>query len=116
MKLFDSELKVMEVLWTQGTMTAKELAEKLAMTVGWNKNTTYTVLKKLVEKGAVKRIDPGFHCEALIAREEVRKNAALELVEKFYGGSIQLLFASLLSEEKITEEQREELRNLIDKM
>lgn len=50
MRLFDSELKIMELLWAQGNMTAKELAEKLSLTVGWNKNTTYTVLKKLVEK------------------------------------------------------------------
>ena len=53
MRLFDSELKIMELLWAQGDMTAKELAEKLSLTVGWNKNTTYTVLKKLVEKGAL---------------------------------------------------------------
>ena len=116
MRLFDSELKLMELLWAQGDMTAKELAEKLSLTVGWNKNTTYTVLKKLVEKGAVKRTNPGFHCEALVAKDEIRKNAVTELVEKLYDGSMQLLFASLISEEKLTEQEREELQNLIDKM
>ena len=116
MRLFDSELKIMELLWAQGDMTAKELAEKLSFTVGWNKNTTYTVLKKLVEKGAVKRTNPGFHCEALVAKDEIRKNAVTELVEKLYDGSMQLLFASLISEEKLTEQEREELQNLIDKM
>lgn len=116
MRLFDSELKIMDILWTQGTMTAKELAEALAASVGWNKNTTYTVLKKLVEKGAVKREDPGFHCEPLIAKEDIRRDAVAELVDKLYDGSMQLLFASLLSGEKLTEKDRKELRNLIDKM
>ena len=96
--------------------SGEELAEKLSLTVGWNKNTTYTVLKKLVEKGAVKRTNPGFHCEALVAKDEIRKNAVTELVEKLYDGSMQLLFASLISEERLTEQEREELQNLIDKM
>ena len=74
------------------------------------------MLKKLVEKGAVKRTNPGFHCEALVAKDEIRKNAVTELVEKLYDGSMQLLFASLISEEKLTEQEREELQNLIDKM
>ena len=46
MKLFDSEWKVMEVLWQDGDTTAKELSLRLADSAGWNKNTTYTVIKK----------------------------------------------------------------------
>ena len=50
-KLFDSEWKVMDVLWRRGTDTpAREVARELEGLVGWNKNTTYTVLKKCVEK------------------------------------------------------------------
>ena len=45
-KLFDSERRVMEVLWAAGTsLTAKEIAAQLGEAVGWNKNTTYTVIK-----------------------------------------------------------------------
>ena len=44
MKLFDSEWKVMEVLWQDGDTTAKELSLRLAGSAGWNKNTTYTVI------------------------------------------------------------------------
>ena len=50
MKLFDSEMKVMELLWKNGELTAKELAERLAVEPGWSKTTTYTVLKKCVDK------------------------------------------------------------------
>ena len=47
MKLFDSEWKVMEVLWQENDRTAKEISLRLADSIGWNKNTTYTVIKKL---------------------------------------------------------------------
>lgn len=73
MRLFDSELKIMELLWAQGDMTAKELAEKLSLTVGWNKNTTYTVLKKLVEKGAVKRTNPDFTAKHWLQKTKSEK-------------------------------------------
>ena len=53
MKLFDSEWKVMEVLWKKNDRTAKEISLRLADTIGWNKNTTYTVIKKCIEKGAI---------------------------------------------------------------
>lgn len=50
-KLFDSEIKVMEVLWKEGDLTAKQLADILSEKIGWNKNTTYTVIKKCISKG-----------------------------------------------------------------
>ena len=49
MKLFDSEWKVMEVLWRENDLTAKEVSLRLAESIGWNKNTTYTVLKKCID-------------------------------------------------------------------
>lgn len=50
MKLFESEQKVMEVLWEEGEIPAKRVVEVLSERVGWNKNTTYTVIKKCIEK------------------------------------------------------------------
>ena len=50
-KLFDSEIKVMEVLWKEGDLTAKQLADILSEKIGWNKNTTYTVIKKVSPRG-----------------------------------------------------------------
>ena len=62
LKLHDSERKVMEVLWeADAPLPAKEIAARLGERVGWNKNTTYTVIKKCVEKGAIERRDPNFH-------------------------------------------------------
>ena len=87
MKLFDSELKIMDVLWRNGKTPAKEIADELGQSIGWNKNTTYTVIKKCVDKGAVLRTEPNFQCEALVRREEVQKEETVELINKMFGGS-----------------------------
>ena len=73
MKLFDSELKVMDVLWRLGDRTAKEISSILGEETGWNVNTTYTVIKKCVAKGAVRRSEPNFLCHALVTKEEIQK-------------------------------------------
>ncbi|MDE6881674.1 MAG: BlaI/MecI/CopY family transcriptional regulator, partial [Lachnospiraceae bacterium] len=74
MKLFDSELKVMEVLWEQGTKSARDIVDVLSQRIGWNKNTTYTVIRKCIEKEAVSREDPGFLCTPLVTRDEVARS------------------------------------------
>ena len=68
MKLFESEQKVMEVLWEEGEITGKRVVEVLSERVGWNKNTTYTVIKKCIEKGAVQAVRAGISVQALIDR------------------------------------------------
>ena len=115
MKFYDSELKVMDLLWQKGDLTAKQIADELKQTTGWNKNTSYTVIKKLIDKGAVRRTDPGFHCTPLIGQESARQSALAEVVDKFYQGSVGLLFASLLTQEKLSSEEVEQLRNMIEK-
>lgn len=116
-KLFDSERKVMEVLWeADAPVTAKEIAVRLGETVGWNKNTTYTVIKKCVEKGAIQRREPNFQCVPLVRREEAQSAAAAELVEKMFDGSASLLFASLLSGTRLPPEEIRRLRDMIDKL
>ena len=72
MKLFDSELKVMEVLWKEGNITAGQISKILKEEIGWNRNTTYTVIKKCIEKGAIERIEPKFICKAMISKEDVQ--------------------------------------------
>ncbi len=114
MKFYDSELKVMDLLWQKGELSAKEIADELGKTIGWNKNTSYTVIKKLIAKGAVRRTDPGFHCAPLIGQESARQSALAEFLDKFYQGSAGLLFASLLTQESLSPEEVEQLRNMID--
>ena len=70
-KLPESELKVMDFVWSQGETTAKATAAYMEEAFGWKKNTTYTVLKNLGIKGFIERIDPGFKCVPLVSRESV---------------------------------------------
>lgn len=115
MKLYDSELKVMDVLWRQGgDVTAKEIALRLTDTVGWNKNATYTVIKKCIAKGAIERREPNFLCHPLIEKEQVREQEAAELIDKVFDGSACLLFASLLNGKTLSEEEIQRLKQLVD--
>lgn len=59
MKLFDSELKIMEVLWEQGPKSAKEIVDVLSDRIGWNKNTTYTVIKNALRREPLPARNPG---------------------------------------------------------
>lgn len=113
-KLFDSELKVMELLWREGEATARELAEELGRAVGWSKTTTYTVLKKCVDKGAVAREDPGFRCRPLVSREEVRAAETDQLINRLYGGSADRLVASLLDGKRLSAAEIARLKELVD--
>ena len=112
-KLFDSELKVMDVLWKEGDMTAKRLSDILKAEIGWNMNTTYTVIKKCIAKGAIERSEPNFLCHALIPKEAVQEAETDELIGKLFDGSTDKLFASLLGRKKLTAEQIEKLKQIV---
>ena len=112
-KLFDSELKVMEPLWEDGPQTAGALAKRLAQSVGWNRNTTYTVIKKLIDKGVVARSDPGFLCTALVSRQEVQRTETDSLISRLFGGSKTQFLSAFLSEKDLTPAEAQQLRELI---
>jgi len=114
-KLFDSEAKVMDIIWEKGPLSAKEISLIAAESIGWNKNTTYTVIKKLEAKGFIRRDEPGFICTPLVSREEVQKQETESLINRFFGGSKKALFSALIDKEDLTDEQAEELQRLIDK-
>ena len=114
-KLFDSEAKVMEILWDKGAISAKEISLIAADSIGWNTNTTYTVIKKLEAKGFIRRDEPGFICTPLVSREEIQKSEASSLLNKVFGGSRKALFSALLEDEKLTDKEIKELKDLIDK-
>ena len=112
-KLFDSELKVMGVLWREGDQTAKRISDLLKEEIGWNMNTTYTVIKKCIAKGAIARSEPNFLCHALVSREAVQEAETEELLGKLFDGAPEQLFASLLGSHRLTREQIEQLRRMI---
>ena len=114
-KLFDSEFKVMQIIWENEPISAKQVSLIAAEQIGWNKNTTYTVIKKLESKGYIKREEPGFICSSLISREDVCRTEAQSLVDKLFGGSKRALFSALLEDEKLSSADLDELRKMIEK-
>ena len=113
MKLFDSELKVMEVLWEQGSLPARDIVDVLSARIGWNKNTTYTVIKKCIEKGAIEREEPNFLCKPIISKDEVAQSETEQLIDKMFGGSSELFFSSFLKNQGISEEDAKRLARMI---
>ena len=115
-KLFDSELKILDILWEKGATTAKRLAEILAEQTGWSKTTTYTVIKKCIEKGAVGRKEPDFLCYAKISREQARETETAMLIDKMFGGRSDQLVASVLGQKKLSRKEIQGLKDLIKKL
>lgn len=115
-KLFDSELKVMEVLWREGELSAGQLALILREETGWNRNTTYTVIKKCINKGAIERIEPNFGCRALISREEIQEQEIEGVINKVFDGSPELFFATFINEKHLSKEQIRRLKQLVNKL
>ena len=112
-KLFDSEIKVMTVLWSEGDSTAKHIAGVLRDRIGWNINTTYTLIKRCIKKGAIERREPDFMCHALIQKEQVQAQETDELINKIFDGSADKLFALLLNKKELSSEQIVKLEQII---
>lgn len=119
-KLQDAELKVMDVIWHRGEVSAKDISLALTERYGWKKNTTYTLIKRCIEKGAIERYnkdnEPNFICRALIPREEVQKEETNELINKIYDGSADKLVAALLGRDHLSPEQVEKLKQIVKEL
>lgn len=114
MKLGDSEIKVMNVIWRLGELTARQVAEILQAEVGWNVNTTYTLIKRCIQKGAVQRLEPHFICRPLVSKQSVQAAETNNLINKIYDGSAEKLFAALLGRQNVNQTQIDQLRQLVE--
>jgi len=112
-KLFDSELKVMEILWREGDTPAKRIAEILGEQINWSKTTTYTIIKRCLDKGAIERIDPNWVCRSLVTIEEAREHETTELINKMYNGAADQLVASILGRHDLSKEEIERLKMVV---
>ncbi len=83
-RLHEGELNVMELLWSNKALAARDIAKIIKEYIGWEKNTTYTVIKRLIDKGAVKREEPGFICKAAISKRSVQNIETRYLLNQLY--------------------------------
>lgn len=101
-RLHEGELNIMELLWSNKTLAAKDMAKIIKEYVGWEKNTTYTVIKRLIDKGAVVREDPGFICRAAISRKSVQQTETDSLINCFFNGSLENFFSDYLQSQNLS--------------
>lgn len=113
-RISDAEWKVMNVIWSGDEINAREIVDQMKELEGWNKNTTYTLLNRLIQKGMVERREPAFQCIALVARDEVSFSETRSIINRMYNGSLKMLVSNFLSKEKLSKEEIEELKNIID--
>ena len=116
MRLSEAEWKIADCLWRNNSMTITELTRELGSVTGWSKNTIITMLKRMVEKGIVTFVQEGRTkwFSAAIDRTEAELEETTSFLDKVYGGNVGLLISNLKCSDKLTKEQLEELKRIIE--
>ena len=110
--LFDSEYKMMEIVWSNEPVRSGDLVKLCSEKLDWKKSTTYTVLKKLGEKGVLKNEDS--IVTSLIGKEQVQELQSEQMVKKSFGGSLPAFVSAFLKNGSITKEEANKLIDLIE--
>lgn len=112
-KIFDSEYHFCQILWEHEPVKSTELVRLCAEKLGWKKSTTYTVIKRLSERGVVKTENATV--TALVSRDEVQRSESRAFVEKNFDGSLPQFLAAFAGGRGLTSDEAEELRRMIDR-
>lgn len=115
MRLHEGELNVMELLWSNKVLAAKDISKIIKEYIGWEKNTTYTVIKRLIDKGAVTREDPGFLCRARVTKKDVQEIETKVLLSKMFNDSLTNFITEYLGNRRLTTEQVIELQRVLNR-
>lgn len=111
-KMSDSEIKLMNLVWDNAPINSTQLVKEAATHLGWKKSTTYTVIRRLSERGILK--NENAMVTFIIKREEVQQVKGEEILGKVYEGSIKMFLSAFLSKQKISVQEAEELKQMID--
>ena len=110
-KVFESEYRFCLIVWENGPKTMAELAKLSKEKIGWSRTTTYTVIKRLEERGILKRDDSII--TPLYTKEEIQISEMDEFIEKKFEGSLPAFVAAFSKSKKLSKSDVEELRKLI---
>lgn len=115
-KISDSEWEVMKVLWKKSPITSSEIIEVLKEYISWSPKTIHTLISRLVNKNAieVKKTEPFYLYYPKISEEECKRVETKSFIKKVYDGSIHLLISNFLKDEKLSGEEIEELKKILD--
>lgn len=112
LKLYDAEYRLMEIIWEREPLTSTELYKYCLPRLGWKKSTTYTVLRKLCERGFLQNEDSVV--TALVKRREVQRYESQAVVDKWFDRSLPQFVATFLGGKKLSAQEAEELKQMID--
>ena len=113
-KIFESEYRFCCILWDNEPVTSSELVKLCAEKLGWKKSTTYTVLKKLCQRGMFR--NEGGEVTALISREEFFAAQSRRFVEESFDGSLPAFIAAFSAGKGLSAEEIAQIRRMIDEM
>ena len=112
-KIFEKEYKFCLILWENEPIRSGELAKLCEEKLGWKTTTTYTVIKRLSERGVLK--NENMVVTSLVSKDEVQAAEIDEFVEEKFSGSLPAFFAAFTKRQKISEEELDELQAMIDR-
>lgn len=113
-KIHESEYRFCLILWEHEPVTAVELVQLCQKQLGWKRTTTYTVIKRLGERGVLKN-DSGT-VTSLISKEEAQAYEIDELVEKKFEGSLPAFIAAFTRRQELSEQELDEVQHMIDRI
>ena len=112
-KIFESEYRFCLILWEHEPVKSSELVRLCKEQLGWKPTTTYTVIKRLSERGVLKNEDT--MVSSLVSKDEVQAAEIDELVEKKFEGSLPAFVAAFTRHRKLSEEEIDEVQRMIDR-
>ncbi len=111
-KIFESEYRFCLILWENEPISSRELSELCKEKLGWSKTTTYTVIKRLSDRGVLK--NENTIVTSLVSKDEAQVSEIDELMEKKFEGSIPAFIAAFARSRKLSEKEVEEIRQIIE--
>ncbi|WP_026665023.1 BlaI/MecI/CopY family transcriptional regulator [Butyrivibrio sp. FC2001] len=111
-ELGEVQMQFAKLIWEKEPVGSGELVKMCADEFGWKKSTTYTVLKKLCEKGLFQNVDGVV--TSMISEEEFYTRKSEEFVEETFGGSLPAFLAAFTSRQKLSKKELAEIKKIID--
>ena len=112
-KIFESEYRFCLILWEYEPISASKLAALCKERLEWSRTTTYTVIKRLVERGVLSNVNS--EIKSLVSKDEVQLSELDEILEKRFEGSLPAFIAAFAKQQKLSESDVEEIKQIIER-
>lgn len=108
-----ADIRLLTIIWDAEPVASPDLCKLAGSRLGWKRTTTYTVLKRLCDKGFVQ--NENAIVTSLWSRDQVQNLESRQVLERSFDGSLPQFIAAFLSSEKIDDNEAEQLKQLIDR-